>query len=172
MTADIWFASRNTRIDADGVPVQFSAATRPGFLEQVNSDATHDMSPFLSYDWPAEGAKLYFIRGSIDLAIYEATWRRRAPPPQTFIRGECNDDGVVDVSDASCLLNWQFLGGPPPECVAAANTNGDRGIDIADAIYLLGSLFLGGPPPVQPFPACGPGALPLDAQLGCAAPSC
>ena len=89
-----------------------------------------------------------------------------------FLRGECNDDGAVDVSDARCILNWQFLGGPAPGCLAAANTNGDKGIDIADAIYLLGSLFLGGPPPAPPFPACGPGTLSVDDQLGCEAPSC
>ena len=93
-------------------------------------------------------------------------------PKSKFRRGDCNDDGAVDLSDASCILNWQFLGGSPPGCVAATNTNGDKGIDIADAIYLLGSLFLGSPPPAPPFPGCGPGTLPVDDQLGCEAPNC
>ena len=87
-----------------------------------------------------------------------------------FRRGECNDDGEVDLSDAVCLLDWQFLGGPAPGCLAATNTNGDRATDIADAVWLLNFLFLGGPPPVAPFAACGPGSSELDATLGCATP--
>ncbi len=27
-----------------------------------------------------------------------------------FVRGDCNDDGTVDLSDAVCTLNWLFLG--------------------------------------------------------------
>ena len=88
-----------------------------------------------------------------------------------FRRGECNDDGQVDVSDASCILNWQFLGGPAPGCLAATNTNGDSGSDIADAIYLLSSLFLGGPAPAPPFPGCGPGTK-ADTALGCEVSTC
>ena len=27
-----------------------------------------------------------------------------------FLRGECNDDSTVDLSDAVCILDWLFLG--------------------------------------------------------------
>ena len=91
--------------------------------------------------------------------------------PLPFLRGDCNADGGVDLSDASCILNWQFSGAPPPGCLAATNTNGDRATDIANAIYLLNSLFLGGPPPVAPFPACGPGT-DTDMTLGCEMLAC
>jgi ELWxxDGT repeat protein len=79
-----------------------------------------------------------------------------------FHRGDCNDDGTVDISDAVCILNWLFLGGAAPGCVAVTNTNGDAGEDISDATYLLNHLFLGGPAPVAPFSECGPGTLPTD----------
>ncbi len=88
-----------------------------------------------------------------------------------FIRGDCNDDGVVDISDGSYLLNWLFLGGPPLPCLAAGDPNVDGGVDISDASYLLNFLFLGGPPPASPFPACGPGERPTDETLGCEAPT-
>jgi hypothetical protein len=86
-----------------------------------------------------------------------------------FRRGDCNDDGAVDISDGVCILNWLFLGGATPGCVAVTNTNGDAGSDISDAVYVLTHLFLGGPAPVEPFPGCGPGTLPAD-EVTCETP--
>ena len=40
----------------------------------------------------------------------------------------------------------------------------------ADPVALLKLLFGGGLAPIAPFPDCGPGMLPVDAQLGCANP--
>ena len=93
------------------------------------------------------------------------------PIPPTFLRGDCNDDGEVNVADAQCALNWLFAGAPEPGCVAALNTNGDTRVDIADPVSLLNFLFSGGSTPAAPFPDCGP--LPVDEQLGCAnSPDC
>ena len=65
-----------------------------------------------------------------------------------------------------CALNWLFsTEGSTPGCVAALNTNGDAAVDISDPISLLNYLFVaGGSPPVEPFPDCGPGTLPMDAE--------
>ncbi len=87
-----------------------------------------------------------------------------------FRRGDCNDDGDVDIADATCALNWLFAGGAVPGCLAALNTDGDDKVDIADPVFLLNFLFAGGPRLSAPFPDCGPGMLPADAELGCANP--
>jgi hypothetical protein len=79
-----------------------------------------------------------------------------------FRRGDCNDDGRVDLTDAVCILSWLFLGEIEPGCLAATNTNGDPPTDLADAVYLLNHLFLGGNAPVAPYPECGRGSLPSD----------
>lgn len=89
------------------------------------------------------------------------------PQGPDFIRGDCNDDSEVDLSDAVCALSWLFLGGQPPGCLAAANANGDDAVDLSDPVWALEFLFLGGPPPAPPFPGCGPGQLPADDDLGC-----
>ena len=88
-------------------------------------------------------------------------------PETWFLRGECNDDDSVDVSDAVCALNWQFQEGSTPGCIAALNTNGDDATDLSDAVYLLTFLFNGGAPPLAPFPSCGPGLLNADRDIGC-----
>ena len=33
--------------------------------------------------------------------------------PETFLRGDCNDDGTVDSTDAVCILEWLFHGTVP-----------------------------------------------------------
>ncbi len=87
--------------------------------------------------------------------------------PSRFRRGDCTGDGNVDIADATCALNWLFAEAPVPGCLAALNTNGDNTVDLADPVFLLNFLFAGGPAPVDPFPDCGPGMLPADAELGC-----
>jgi hypothetical protein len=84
------------------------------------------------------------------------------PDPVAFGRGDCNDDGGVDLSDAVCILNWLFLDGLARGCIAVMNTNGATGVDISDATYLLNHLFLEGPAPAAPYPDCGFGTLPSD----------
>ncbi len=87
-----------------------------------------------------------------------------------FLRGDCNADSEVNISDAICALDRLFAGGASPGCLAALNTNGDDKVDIADPVSLLTFLFSGGPPPVGPYPDCGPGSLPADEELGCETP--
>ena len=84
-----------------------------------------------------------------------------------FLRGDCDGNGIVELTDAICTLDWRFLGGEPPACIAATDTNVDGWVDISDAVATLGFLFLGGPPPSQPFPDCGFLTLPTDFALGC-----
>lgn len=87
-----------------------------------------------------------------------------------FLRGDCNDDGDLNISDPVCILNWLFLGGPIPGsgCVAVANTDGSETndeVDLSDGVYLLNHLFLGGPAPTPPFPKCRAGILPSDEEM-------
>ncbi|MFP6633887.1 MAG: carboxypeptidase-like regulatory domain-containing protein, partial [Planctomycetota bacterium] len=68
----------------------------------------------------------------------------------TFRRGDANNDGGADISDASTLFNYLFMGGSAPPCDDAADANDDEGVDISDGIFLLYFLFQGGPAPQAP----------------------
>lgn len=87
-------------------------------------------------------------------------------PDAEFLRGDGNDDGEVDLSDAVGGLEALFRGGPEPGCLDAADANDDGSIDISDSIYLLIRLFLGGDPVPEPRAACG--VDPSPDPLGCA----
>ena len=89
-------------------------------------------------------------------------------PVNEFIRGDSNDDGLLNVSDAVFTLSFLFIGDELPECVAAADSNDDGTVNITDVIRALNYLFMGGagaPPP--PFPE--PGEDPTQ-DLGCREP--
>ena len=89
-------------------------------------------------------------------------------PVNDFIRGDSNDDGVLNVSDAVFTLSFLFIGDEQPECLAANDTNDDGAINITDVIRTLNFLFLGGTnAPPAPFP--DPGADPTP-DLGCREP--
>ncbi len=83
--------------------------------------------------------------------------------------GDCTADGVLNLSDAICLLSFLFLAGQPAlpcgdgtmsgDNAALLDSNGDAGVDISDAVHLLIHIFAGGPPPAAgagcvSFPTC------------------
>lgn len=72
----------------------------------------------------------------------------------SFIRGDANRDGVVNVADPVTILAGIFAGGDLP-CEDAADVNDVGPIDLSDAIYLLYYLFSGSYPPLPPFPRPG-----------------
>lgn len=70
----------------------------------------------------------------------------------SFIRGDVNDDGSLDISDPVCLLGYLFLGSAVPYCSDAGDANDNGELDLSDAVFMLGSLFQVS----QPIPAPNP----------------
>ncbi len=83
-----------------------------------------------------------------------------------FVRGDVNDDGRVDVSDAVRLVFGLFVG-PPIGCERSADIDDSGSLQVTDAIVLLDHLFRGGAAPRSPYPECGRDSS-ADA-LGCGA---
>jgi len=125
------------------------------------------IEPGVTYHYVVTGLNAAGAQSELS-APASAVW----PPPRTlsFLRGDCNDDGDVDISDVICILGWRFLGEDEPGCAAVTNTNGDARADLSDVVYLIGHLFMGGPEPVPPFPGCGSGTLTADEEMGCETP--
>ncbi|MEM7234980.1 MAG: CotH kinase family protein [Planctomycetota bacterium] len=86
-----------------------------------------------------------------------------------FVRGDCNDDSILDVSDGICVLVDLFSTSGPVRCARAMNSNGDAQVDLSDAVFVLSHLFRDGPPPGSPYPSCGVSLDPQDDALGCEA---
>ena len=67
------------------------------------------------------------------------------------LRGDCNDDGAVDISDAIFALRSLFRREGKRECDDACDSNDDGTVDISDAIHTVFTLFLSGVIPPRPL---------------------
>ncbi len=68
----------------------------------------------------------------------------------SFICGDVNNDGTVNVLDIIFLIDYKFKGGPAPAILASADVNSDGSINVLDIIFLIDFKFKGGPPPNCP----------------------
>lgn len=66
----------------------------------------------------------------------------------TYLRGDANGDGAIEISDVVYLLNYLFRDGSPPASFVAGDVNCDDEHGISDVIYLLNYLYKAGPPPI------------------------
>ena len=78
-----------------------------------------------------------------------------------FIRGDCNFDIQIDISDAAVMMVHQFEAFPVP-CRDACDSNDDGVLNLADVVLLLNYLFDGGAPPASPSPS----PIPVQSDLG------
>lgn len=84
----------------------------------------------------------------------------------SFLRGDADSSGGVNLTDPILALQVAFLGSPDPlPCDDAADANDDGKLQVTDSIYTLGYLFLAGPAPPEPSAACGPD--PTADSLSC-----
>ncbi len=96
------------------------------------------LNPDTSYYWR--------VRAS-DLAGNESDYQSDPFRFTLFIRGDVNDDGIIDVGDVIYLINYLFIEGPAPVPLAAGDLNCDELVDIGDVVCLINYLFFEGPLP-------------------------
>jgi hypothetical protein len=87
-----------------------------------------------------------------------------------FMRGDCNSDGRIDISDPTNVLNYLFgqTSGSPQACLDACDFNDDGAVDISDVSALLTYVFQGTGPIGQATGTCGIDQTPDN--LACAEP--
>ena len=88
----------------------------------------------------------------------------------TFVRGDVNQDGSMDIADAVSVLLYLFAPAHGVPCEKAADINDSGLVDLSDAIFGLQFLFLKGPPPPEPLGKCG--ADPTPDGLTCIETPC
>jgi hypothetical protein len=66
----------------------------------------------------------------------------------SYVCGDVDGSGSVNVADVSYLTDYLFRGGPAPPLDCAANVDGNNGVNVADLTYLIQYLWQGGPEPI------------------------
>jgi len=64
-----------------------------------------------------------------------------------FLRGDCNKDGNIGISDVILLANYVLKGGPAPNLLESGDVNCDGKYDLVDVILLARYVLFG-----EPFP--------------------
>ena len=75
---------------------------------------------------------------------------------KTFVRGDADSNGRIELTDGIRILEFLFLAGPPPTCLDAADGDDDGRLRITDAVRIFLWLFgdvaiLADPGPRQDF---------------------
>ena len=83
-----------------------------------------------------------------------------------FIRGDCDVDTTLAVTDMIFGINYILLDGDTPPCLDACDSDDSGALSIVDSLLVLAYLFNNGPPPEAPFPTAGLDPTTNDV-LGC-----
>lgn len=147
-------------------------------LEDIRRvDASHDLfaeilllleSPALSADLKAH------LRPQLEVALRSALLDAPMFDPP-FARGDANQDGEQNISDALRILHFLFQGGgPTDECLNAMDADDNGSVELTDVIRILQFLFLGKGELPAPFPGCGhdPDDPATSGNLGCRVSHC
>ncbi len=65
----------------------------------------------------------------------------------SFVPGDANGSGSVNISDAVYLIAYIFSGGPAPVPLLSGDANCGGSVNISDAVYIIAYIFSGGPAP-------------------------
>ncbi len=74
---------------------------------------------------------------------------------QSFIRGDFDESGRTNLTDAVLSLHYLLNRGAAPSCTDSADANDDGTYNVSDGIFLLTYLFQSGERPSAPFVECG-----------------
>lgn len=85
-------------------------------------------------------------------------------PATQFVRGDCNENGSLDLSDAVAGLGILFAGAAPPDCIDSCDCNADGAHNLGDPVFALSYMFSAGAVMPPPFPTCGTSPTPM---MGC-----
>ncbi len=77
------------------------------------------------------------------------------PKDASFLRGDANSDGKVNVTDMTFILRFLFQATAGPSCVDRMDANDDGAVNLTDALYLGQALYQKGPTIPTPFPSVG-----------------
>jgi hypothetical protein len=77
----------------------------------------------------------------------------------SYVPGDMNHDGQVNITDAVYGITYIFAGGPAPNPLGAGDVDCNGFVNISDVVYLINYIFSGGP---APNANCKGGSSPAD----------
>jgi lamin tail-like protein/IPT/TIG domain-containing protein/CotH protein len=157
-------AAGGTKVSVTGTGFQEGVTVFIGALAATNLERVS--STELRMDSPAGAAGQADVRVvNLDSLSASAAGAFTFISGPSFIRGDFDGTGIIDITDVFNILDYLYRSGTSP-CLKAGDVDDNAVIEITDPIYLLEYMFLAGPPPAAPFPAPGPDTTPDPLDCG------
>jgi len=116
---------------------------------RASLDWTHPDSPavylYIDSDGASPGDSIYDYDDT--LSQVNVYYFQNAGLLNTFIRGDANASGTIDLGDVLHLISYLYKGGPVPNPPAAGDADCDEVIDLGDILFLISYLYKNGPAP-------------------------
>lgn len=122
---------------------QIQIDTAPAFSQCVcdtNPTVSEYMASGLNDGWTYH----WRVRAHNSVAWGNWSQTRSFTTEITWICGDFDGDGNINIFDITGTIAYLYTSGPPPVVMNAADVNNDGTIDIFDATYLISFLYLGG----------------------------
>ncbi len=133
-------------------PVHVEDSTTHASVESAYVCLWKENEVYLTGYTDASGDISFNPSGSTEGSMYVTVTKHNYIPHQqeveiSYIRGDANADGLIDIADVMYLINYLFLDGSPPDPLWVGDCNCDEVVDVADVMHLINYLFIGGSPP-------------------------
>jgi hypothetical protein len=145
-TVSYAFNSSGTDPDGDQVAYRF---------DWGDGEVSAWTGPYNSGD-PVAGLHAWAASGVYDVKVqsrddwgFESSW---SDPHQItiheYVAGDADGSGMVNILDATYIINYLYKSGPPPDPYEAADADGSGSRNILDVTHIINYLYKEGPPPV------------------------
>lgn len=84
-------------------------------------------------------------------------WQEFPVGGPTYLCGDSDASGAVDIDDVVHLIYYIFAGGSPPDPIESGDADCSGSADIDDVVYLVSYIFGGGNTPCDPGGTGSPG---------------
>ncbi|MBN1443388.1 MAG: family 10 glycosylhydrolase [Planctomycetes bacterium] len=167
----IWYVAGTNRVTDASFTVVHADGHDDFFVDQKQNGQRWNVLGTFPFLAGAEGyVRLTNQASGGDVVIADAVRFELISGEPSFIRGDANQDGRADISDAVAILGYLFLGSAEPDCFSALDADDSGHLVLTDAVYVLNRLFLGGAPIPDPHPECGADPSPDGLSCGAFAP--
>jgi hypothetical protein len=114
------------------------------YLDVVNLKDFENPQTIGRYDTPGNIKNFFFHEDHIYIADDYSFIILKSESRERYYPGDADDDNIININDATCILNYLFIEGDPPVSLQSVDVTCDGKVSLIDVAYLINYLFLGG----------------------------
>ncbi len=143
-TFDGTITTSDSHPDSSGAEVSISAF---GLIDSSNSSGAFHIDDVSAGTYSVNFSRLGYKSRDTLVSFFAPVILNVVLDPASYVLGDADGSGEIDIDDAVSLIAYIFSGGPAPTPYVSGDADSSGDIDIDDVVYLINYIFGGGPPP-------------------------